>query len=96
MPLQIVTVPCRTDNYAYLAHDADSGETALVDAPESGPILEELDTRGWRLDHVLLTHHHHDHVEGLPEILAAHPARVTGAGADAHRLPPLDTAVFRG
>ncbi|WP_296765729.1 hydroxyacylglutathione hydrolase [Sediminimonas sp.] len=93
MPLQIVTVPCLSDNYAYLVHDPASDETALVDAPESGPILQALAKRGWRLDQVLLTHHHHDHVEGLPAILAAHPARVTGAAADAHRLPPLDQEV---
>ncbi|MCU9838809.1 hydroxyacylglutathione hydrolase [Ruegeria sp. WL0004] len=96
MPLEIVTIPCLSDNYAYLAHDATSGETALVDAPEAGPILAELATRDWRLSHVLLTHHHWDHVDALPEILATHPARVIGAAADAHRLPPLDMAVAEG
>ena len=62
MPLEIVTIPCLSDNYAFLAHDGDSGETALVDAPEAAPILAELAARGWRLSHVLLTHHHYDHV----------------------------------
>ena len=33
MPLEIVTIPCLSDNYAFLAHDADSGETALIDVP---------------------------------------------------------------
>lgn len=96
MPLEIVTIPCLSDNYAFLAHDAASGQTALVDAPESGPILAELDKRGWKLSHVLLTHHHFDHVDGLPAILAIHPAKVVGAAADAHRLPPLDRQVEDG
>lgn len=96
MPFEIVTIPCLADNFAFLAHDAASGATALVDAPESAPILAALADRGWRLTDVLLTHHHHDHVEGLGEILAEHPARVTGAAADAHRLPPLDRAVTDG
>ncbi|SDC96994.1 hydroxyacylglutathione hydrolase [Ruegeria marina] len=96
MPLEIVTIPCLSDNYAYLAHDAASGETALVDAPEAGPILAELAAGGWKLSHVLLTHHHWDHVDALPEILAAHPAQVIGAAADAHRLPPLDREVTEG
>lgn len=96
MPLEIVTIPCLSDNYAFLAHDAASGETALVDAPEAGPILAELSNRGWTLSHVLLTHHHYDHVDGLGEILAKHPARTVGAAADAHRLPPLDTQVTEG
>ncbi|MDX2484588.1 MAG: hydroxyacylglutathione hydrolase [Pseudodonghicola sp.] len=96
MPLEILTIPCLSDNYAFLAHDAASGETALIDAPEAAPILAALADTGWRLTQVLLTHHHWDHVEGLAEILAAHPAKVTGAAADAHRLPPLDAQVSEG
>ncbi|MCH2065758.1 hydroxyacylglutathione hydrolase [Shimia sp.] len=96
MPHQIVTIPCLSDNYAFLIHDAASGATALVDAPEPGPILDELKARGWTLSHVLLTHHHWDHVDGLPDILDAHPAKVIGAKADAHRLPALDLAVSEG
>ena len=46
MPLEIVTVPCLSDNYAYLAHDPDTGATAVVDVPEAGPIRAELDRRG--------------------------------------------------
>jgi hydroxyacylglutathione hydrolase len=96
MPLEILTIPCLTDNYAFLAHDAASGETALVDVPEAAPILEVLAERGWTLSQVLLTHHHADHVQGLDQILTAHPAKVIGAAADAHRLPPLDVAVAEG
>ena len=96
MPHQIVTIPCLSDNYAFLIHDPASGATALVDAPEPGPILEELKSRSWTLSHVLLTHHHWDHVDGLPDILDAHPAKVIGAKADAHRLPALDLAVSEG
>jgi hydroxyacylglutathione hydrolase len=96
MPLEIVTIPCLSDNYAYLAHDKASGETALVDIPEAGPILDELDRRGWQLSHILITHHHMDHVQGIDAVLAAHPARVIGAAADANRLPPLDERVAEG
>ena len=93
MPLQIETVPCLSDNYAYLAHDPASGETAVVDVPEAGPVLARLAERGWRATEVFLTHHHADHVQGLPALLARHKARVIGAAADACRLPPLDRAV---
>lgn len=96
MPLEIVTIPCLSDNYAFLAHDAASGETALVDAPEAEPILAALEARGWRLSHVLLTHHHWDHVDALPAILERHPAKVIGATADAHRLPELGLRVSEG
>lgn len=93
MPLEIVTVPCLSDNYAYLLHDAVSGETALVDAPEAGPVLETLAARGWSLTEVWITHHHADHVQGLGEIAVKHDVKVRGAAADAHRLPPLDVAL---
>ncbi|MGX0876254.1 hydroxyacylglutathione hydrolase [Roseovarius sp. MBR-154] len=96
MTLQIVTIPCLSDNYAYLAHDPETGATAAVDVPEAGPIIAALQAQGWTLSDVLLTHHHADHVQGLTELLAAAPARVTGAAADAHRLPPLDVALNDG
>ncbi len=96
MPLEILTIPCLSDNYAFLAHDAASGDTALIDAPESGPILAVLAQRGWTLTDVLITHHHDDHVMALPEILKTHAARVTGHAKDAARLPKLDRAVVEG
>ena len=96
MPLEIVTIPCLKDNYAFLAHDKATGQTAVVDVPEAAPIIAALKQRGWTLSHVLLTHHHWDHVDGLAALLADHPATVIGAAADAHRLPPLDIAVAEG
>lgn len=97
MPLEIVTIPCRQDNYAFLVHDPDTGSTALVDAPDAAPIEAALDARGWRLDEILLTHHHDDHIDGVAALRDLYPGvRVTGAAADAHRLPPLDLAVAEG
>ncbi len=96
MPFEILTIPCLSDNYAFLAHDAGSGDTLCVDVPEPAPILRALAQKGWTLSHVLLTHHHTDHVQGLGDLLAAHPATVIGAGADAHRLPALDIKVAEG
>lgn len=96
MPLQIVTVPCLSDNYAYLAHDAATGATAVIDVPDAIPILNALSARGWHASHILITHHHDDHIAGVKTVSAATGARVIGAAADAHRLPPLDEAVTDG
>ncbi|MCB2115542.1 MAG: hydroxyacylglutathione hydrolase [Rhodobacteraceae bacterium] len=96
MPLEIVTVPCLTDNYAYLAHDPATDATAIIDAPEAAPILQALTTRGWKATHILLTHHHDDHIAGVPALVAATGAKVVGAAADAHRLPPLDVELREG
>lgn len=93
---QIETIRCLADNYAFLIHDPETGETTLIDAPDALPILNALEEKGWSLTRVFLTHHHPDHVQGLPEILTHHRAKVFGAAADAHRLPPLDHAVSAG
>jgi hydroxyacylglutathione hydrolase len=96
MPLDLVTIPCLSDNYAFLIHDAASGETAVIDVPEAAPILAALRQRGWTLSQILLTHHHADHIQGVAELRAATGAKVAGNAADAHRLPPLDLALQEG
>ncbi len=95
-PLTLVTLPCLDDNYAYLLHDDQSGATALIDAPDASPILSALAQRNWTLTEIWLTHHHWDHVDGVANLVRATGARVTGAAADAHRLPPLDRALAPG
>ncbi|MFV0361277.1 hydroxyacylglutathione hydrolase [Tropicimonas sp.] len=96
MALRIVTVPCCTDNYAYLLHDPETGATAVVDVPEAGPIERALRENGWTLSEIFITHHHSDHIDGVAALRSATGARVTGAAADAHRLPPLDRSVREG
>lgn len=96
MALEIVTIPCRTDNYAYLLRDPDAGVVAAVDAPDAAAIAAALDARGWTLDTILVTHHHEDHVAGVDRLRERFGAEVVGAAADAHRLPALDRAVAGG
>ena len=95
MPFDLVTIPCRRDNYAFLLH-SEGGRTALVDAPEAEAILAELDRRGWPLDEIWITHHHDDHVSGVEELRRVHNPTVVGSAADAHRLPRLDREVTDG
>jgi len=88
--IEIETVPCLDDNYAYIIHHQNKNITCLIDAPEAKPIIEILDKRGWALDKIVLTHHHSDHVAGINELLKHHPSVVFGAAADVERLPNLD------
>ncbi len=88
MAFEIAVVPCLSDNYAYLVHGG--GKTALIDAPEAGPIQSYLASRGWLLDEIWITHHHNDHI-GAVDTLRGN-AVVRGAQADTHRLPKLDVA----
>ncbi len=91
--LDLVTIPCLADNYAYLIHDPDTGQTAVIDVPEPGPILAALEAHQWRLTDILITHHHDDHIQGVDALRARTGAMVMGAAADAHRLPRLDLAL---
>jgi hydroxyacylglutathione hydrolase len=92
--LELITVPCLADNYAYLVHNSQTAETVLIDAPESAPIQAALDARGWVLTDIVLTHHHPDHIDGVNALRG--DARVIGAKADVHRLPALDVAISEG
>lgn len=94
MPLELVPVRCLTDNYAWLLHG--NGQTALIDAPEAAPILAELAARGWSLDLIALTHHHDDHIQAVPDLVAMTGARVMGNAQDAARLPGLDIPLRPG
>ena len=38
MPVETRLFLCRSDNYGVLLHDAESGATAAIDAPEAAPI----------------------------------------------------------
>src|SRR5512134_2702149 len=92
-PLEIALVPLLKDNYGYLLHERESGLTAIVDPSEVEPVLEAAAARGWRLTHVLNTHHHADHTGGNTGLKAATGARVVGPAYDRARIPAIDEPV---
>jgi len=94
--ITVQPVPILSDNYAWLLRDTATGATAIVDPAEPAPVAAAVDAAGGRLDLILLTHHHGDHIAGTDEIRARYGARVVGAAADAHRLPKLDQTVREG
>jgi len=96
MPVTAEPVPILSDNYAWLLRDTASGAVAIVDPAEPKPVIAALEKAGGRLDLILLTHHHADHVAGTDEVRAHFGAKVIGAAADAHRLPRLDVTVGEG
>jgi hydroxyacylglutathione hydrolase len=96
MTLTATPVPLLTDNYAWLLRDGETGATAIVDPADAAPVITALEQAGGRLDLILLTHHHADHVAGTDAVRARFGASVVGAAADAHRLPRLELAVREG
>lgn len=89
--------PCLSDNFGILVHDPETGATASIDAPESAPILAALTERGWKLTHILLTHHHADHIQGVPELKARFPtALVVGPEKERERIAGMNALVKEG
>lgn len=95
MALTATPIPCLSDNYAWLLRAAD-GRLAVCDPAEDAPVAAAVEAMGGKLDLILLTHHHGDHVSGVPGLVARYGAKVVGAAADKHRLPPLDQALAPG
>jgi hydroxyacylglutathione hydrolase len=94
--LQIEILPVLRDNYVYLARDAGSGSCAAVDPSVAEPVLKALDRLGWRLTHILNTHHHHDHTGGNIELKRATNCAIVGNRDDARRIPGIDIAIRDG
>ncbi|MGE0625316.1 MAG: hydroxyacylglutathione hydrolase [Pseudomonadales bacterium] len=96
MTLEVHMFPCLNDNYGFLVHDGDAEVTAVIDTPEVEPINAALEEKGWRLTHILNTHHHFDHAGGNEALKARWGCTVVGAGNDADRIPGIDVRVADG
>ncbi|MBB4286724.1 hydroxyacylglutathione hydrolase [Roseospira goensis] len=94
--LRIEQVPVLSDNYVYLVHEPDSGATAVIDPSVAAPVLAAAERLGWRITHILNTHHHGDHTGGNLEIKRATGCTVIGNRHDAARIPGLDVGVVEG
>lgn len=94
MSLEITSIPVLRDNYAWLLKDTRTGMVAVVDPGEAEPVAAALDNG--RLDLILLTHHHADHIGGAEALRAQSGAAIAGPGSEAHRLPRLDIALEDG
>ncbi len=94
--MEIVQLAVLDDNYIYLIHDLESGETAAVDPAIAPPVLDKLNEKGWQLKYILNTHHHWDHVGGNLEIKAKTGCQIIASDADRERIPGIDIAVTEG
>jgi hydroxyacylglutathione hydrolase len=102
--LSVLAVPAFKDNYLWLIHDGVNA--AAVDPGDGGPILAALAAHKLTLTAILLTHHHADHIGGVPQLLAHAQVPVFGprndnisavtqalGEGDEIRVPGLDLAL---
>jgi hydroxyacylglutathione hydrolase len=87
--MNVVPIPVLADNYSYLVVDGQTGEAAVVDCADAGPVLAEVERHGVMLTAILATHHHWDHIGGNEALLRILPVRVYGYRGDRGRIPGL-------
>ena len=87
-------IPALQDNYIWCF--TKGLDAVVIDPGDAAPVQRWLAAGGYRLHDILLTHHHPDHQAGVPALAAATGARIWGAAADSHRLPPLHHALAEG
>ena len=94
--LQVHQFPCLSDNYGFLLHDPDSGETACIDTPDAAAYLREAEARGWRITQIWNTHWHPDHAGGNEAIQAPTGCTITAPAVDAPKIAGVDRTVSDG
>lgn len=96
MKFEVEVFMCRSDNFGYLVHDTQSGHTAAIDAPDAAAIQRVLAQRGWELTDIWITHHHIDHVEGIPQLKANYDVKVAGPRSEADKIAGLELLLSEG
>ena len=89
--MDIFPIPALKDNYIWTIHAA--GAVVVVDPGDARPVQDEIDRRGLRLVGILVTHHHWDHVNGIPDLLIRHQVPVYGPASE---TIPERTVAMRG
>ncbi|MGO8183015.1 MBL fold metallo-hydrolase, partial [Rhizobium leguminosarum] len=79
-----------------LVHDPETGFTAAIDAPEEATILETATCRGWKITHILTTHHHTDHVTANRALKEQFGCEIIGPINEAVAIPVLDRTMGDG
>jgi len=90
--MNLIPLPAFSDNYIWLLHH--NGRALVVDPGDAQPVLDALNQAGWVLEHILVTHHHADHVGGVADLVAATSATVYGPAHEA--LPIAVTPLSQG
>ena len=85
----IEIIPCLSDNYSYLIHEKKFNTVSIVD-PSEFKCCDEAIKKYKKLDFILNTHHHADHVGANLELKKKYNSKILGSDLDKNRIPGID------
>tara|TARA_Y100000768_G_C23937425_1_gene663256 strand:+ start:583 stop:1344 length:762 start_codon:yes stop_codon:yes gene_type:complete len=88
--MKVEIISCLEDNYSYLIIDKNNKKTCIVDPSEPRPVVDFLEKNNLKLNYILNTHHHYDHIGGNIELKKKYNAKVIGFKGDYKRIPEID------
>ncbi len=85
----IEIIPCLSDNYSYLVHEERTNTVSIVDPSDFNTCDEKIKKYN-KLDYILNTHHHADHIDGNLKLKKKYNSKILGFGLDKLRIPVID------
>lgn len=92
--LSVTPIPAFSDNYIWLLRQDTTTDVAVVDPGDAKPVIDYLEREGLGLSTILVTHHHHDHTGGIPELAKRYSPRIIGP--DNPNIEALDERLGEG
>ena len=90
----IEIVPVLNDNYVYILHNDKDKLTAVIDPGDPKPVIKKLDEKNWRLDEIINTHHHSDHIAGNETLKNLYNCKLIAPLAEKNRINGFRTKVI--
>ena len=88
--LNIEIIPCLSDNYSYVIVDEETNLVGVIDPSEFESINNFLSKKYKKLDYILNTHHHFDHVNGNKELKLKYNSKIVASKIDREKIPGID------
>ena len=87
--MKVEIIKCLSDNYSYLIYEKETNTVSIID-PSEFAACDKIIKRYNKLDFILNTHHHVDHVDGNLNLKKKYNAKILGSGLDKDRIPGID------
>ncbi len=88
--LDVSIIKCLSDNYSYLIRDKKTNLVGVVDPSEFNAVDSKISKTFKKLDFILNTHHHDDHVGGNMDLKKKYNSKIVCSSYDESRIPGVD------